>query len=126
MPHILPKNVIALLVIELTKGCALSLVECGDAWNVRVPLSIAVRGQGQIEEAMNKSGLAFPLIIKPLHDDGRASSHDLAVAWDLAAARECVAESGGVLQEFLEHDGLVYKVNLTFQTLRSSGLQTMF
>jgi len=63
----------------------------------------------ELRRRIQQSGLRFPLVCKPLHDDGRQSSHELTLVWR-PAALSSRRHQYCILQEFVPHTGVVYKV----------------
>lgn len=69
------------------------------------------------ETVMEQSGMQPPLIIKPVWTDGREGSHGLAVVHDmpsfsklLRGSIESSVKPPVVIQEFVEHGGVLFKV----------------
>ena len=71
----------------------------------------------EAEALMAASGMAPPLVVKPVWTDGREGSHGLAVVHDMASLSNLLAGEAGsgvkppvVIQEFVEHGGVLFKV----------------
>ncbi|XP_056842699.1 inositol-tetrakisphosphate 1-kinase 2 isoform X2 [Raphanus sativus] len=63
-----------------------------------------------------KAGLKFPLVAKPLLVDGTAKSHQLFLAYDCLSLAEL--EPPLVLQEFVNHGGVLFKVFVVGDVIR--------
>ena len=66
---------------------------------------------------MAASGMTPPLVVKPVWTDGREGSHGLAVVHDMESLSNLLAGEAGssvkppvVIQEFVEHGGVLFKV----------------
>ena len=66
---------------------------------------------------MAASGMTPPLVVKPVWTDGREGSHGLAVVHDMQSLSNLLAGEAGssvkppvVIQEFVEHGGVLFKV----------------
>lgn len=91
---------------------------------VRVQAPLQVEIQEDMTEAdaqaqLAAAGLVPPLLCKPLWTDGREGSHGLAVLHDLEALGKLLRGAVSrefkpplVLQQFVEHGGVLYKVRL--------------
>jgi hypothetical protein len=92
----------------------------GRAVLVQAPLQVEVAegtSEAEAQAALAAAGLAPPLLCKPLWTDGRDGSHKLAVLHDLDALgrllRGAVCHEFKpplVVQQFLEHGGVLFKV----------------
>ncbi|XP_013625706.1 PREDICTED: inositol-tetrakisphosphate 1-kinase 2-like isoform X1 [Brassica oleracea var. oleracea] len=63
-----------------------------------------------------KAGLKFPLVAKPLLVDGTAKSHQLFLAYDCLSLAKL--EPPLVLQEFVNHGGVLFKVFVVGDVIR--------
>jgi hypothetical protein len=63
-----------------------------------------------IEDQIQKAGLVFPIIVKPLTAAGTKASHAMAVLMDASAISRIVEKSPFLCQEYANHDSLLYKV----------------
>lgn len=62
------------------------------------------------EISQQLSGLAFPMIVKPLVAAGTKASHSMAILMDPSGVDQLVAKAPCLCQEFANHDTLLYKV----------------
>ncbi|CAH8272681.1 unnamed protein product [Arabidopsis lyrata] len=84
---------------------------------VGVPKQLVIkRDASSIPEAVNKAGLRLPLVAKPLVADGSAKSHELSLAYDQHAVLKL--EPPLVLQEFVNHGGVLFKVYIVGEAIR--------
>lgn len=99
----------------LQEVAALNLDDCGG--KVGVPNQLVVTGDpASIREEVTKAGLKLPLVAKPLWVDGTAKSHALSLAFN----ELCLSELDPplVLQEFVNHGGVVFKVYIVGETVK--------
>lgn len=91
---------------------------------VQAPLQVEI-GEGTTEAeaqaALTAAGLTPPLLCKPLWTDGRDGSHTLAVLHDLEALGRLLRgqvcsefKPPLVVQQFVEHGGVLFKVGPVF------------
>ncbi|CAL0320001.1 unnamed protein product [Lupinus luteus] len=89
-------------------------------YTVGVPKQLVADDNSAMEE-MGLS-LRFPIIAKPLFSDGTASSHELCLIFDREGLRTLNNQnnnnSGIVLQEFVNHGGVVFKVYVAGEHVR--------
>lgn len=95
---------------------------------VQAPLQVEIaEGTTEVEAqaALAAAGLVPPLLCKPLWTDGRDGSHKLAVLHDLEALgrllRGAVCHEFKpplVVQQFVEHGGVLFKVGAVAQPQR--------
>jgi inositol-1,3,4-trisphosphate 5/6-kinase/inositol-tetrakisphosphate 1-kinase len=88
---------------------------------VQAPLQVEIAegtSEAEAQAALAAAGLAPPLLCKPLWTDGRDGSHKLAVLHDLEALgrllRGAVCNEFKpplVVQQFVEHGGVLFKVS---------------
>lgn len=70
----------------------------------------------QAKQRLEGAGLQPPLLVKPLWTDGREGSHGLAVLHDIMSLEKLVVGRSQdlqpplVVQQFVEHGGVLYKV----------------
>ncbi|XP_010455233.1 PREDICTED: inositol-tetrakisphosphate 1-kinase 3-like isoform X1 [Camelina sativa] len=84
---------------------------------VGVPKQLVIkRDASSIPEAVNKAGLRLPLVAKPLVADGSAKSHELSLAYDQHSLLKL--EPPLVLQEFVNHGGVLFKVYIVGEAIR--------
>ncbi|XP_020257918.1 inositol-tetrakisphosphate 1-kinase 3-like isoform X1 [Asparagus officinalis] len=69
-----------------------------------------------IPDAVTDAGLALPLVVKPLVVDGSARSHELSLAYDPFSLSKL--EPPLVLQEFVNHGGVLFKVYIIGEAIR--------
>lgn len=81
----------------------------------------------EAQALLDAAGLKPPLLVKPLWTDGREGSHGLAVLHDLAAlgqllqgAMSSEVQPPLVVQQFVDHGGMLYKVRA--RVLRGRGV----
>jgi inositol-1,3,4-trisphosphate 5/6-kinase/inositol-tetrakisphosphate 1-kinase len=63
-----------------------------------------------IVDQIEKAGLSFPMIVKPLTAAGTKASHAMAVLMDASALPKIVEKTPCLCQEYANHDSLLYKV----------------
>ncbi|OIV96963.1 hypothetical protein TanjilG_00545 [Lupinus angustifolius] len=88
-------------------------------YTVGVPKQLVVDDNNAMEE-MGFS-LRFPIIAKPLFVDGTASSHELCLIFDREGLRTLNNQNNNsriVLQEFVNHGGVVFKVYVAGEHVR--------
>lgn len=84
---------------------------------VGVPKQLVVTGDpASISDRVAEAGLKFPLVAKPLLVDGTAKSHELSLAFNKACLSEL--ETPLVLQEFVNHGGVLFKVYIVGDTVK--------
>ncbi|KAJ3697641.1 hypothetical protein LUZ61_001346 [Rhynchospora tenuis] len=66
--------------------------------------------------AVAQAGLSLPLVAKPLVVDGSAKSHELSLAYDQFSLS--MLEPPLVLQEFVNHGGVLFKVYIVGETIK--------
>ncbi|KAK7280231.1 hypothetical protein RJT34_25293 [Clitoria ternatea] len=65
---------------------------------------------------VTKTGMKLPLVAKPLVVDGSAKAHELFLAYDEFSLSEL--EPPLVLQEFVNHGGLLFKIYIVGETIK--------
>eukprot|EP00243_Klebsormidium_subtile_P003341 TRINITY_DN16707_c0_g1_i1.p1 TRINITY_DN16707_c0_g1~~TRINITY_DN16707_c0_g1_i1.p1 ORF type:complete len:413 (-),score=66.68 TRINITY_DN16707_c0_g1_i1:165-1403(-) len=91
----------------LTNVVKLDLLDCGAS--VGIPRQLVVTSDpASVPELVAGVGLRLPLVAKPLVADGTAKSHALALAYDERSL--ATLEPPLVLQEFVNHGGILFKV----------------
>lgn len=84
---------------------------------VRAPRQLVIKKDpSSIPEAVSKAGLILPLVAKPLVVDGTAKSHELALAYDQHSLQ--MLETPLVLQEFVNHGGILFKVYIVGEAIK--------
>ncbi|KAL8130985.1 inositol-tetrakisphosphate 1-kinase 3-like isoform X3 [Apium graveolens] len=84
---------------------------------VRAPRQLVIKKDPlSIPEAVSKAGLILPLVAKPLVVDGTAKSHELALAYDQHSLQ--MLETPLVLQEFVNHGGILFKVYIVGEAIK--------
>ncbi|KAK4560058.1 hypothetical protein RGQ29_009020 [Quercus rubra] len=84
---------------------------------VGVPRQLVIKKDASsIPDAVTKSGLILPLVAKPLIADGSAKSHELSLAFDQNSLQKL--EPPLVLQEFVNHGGVLFKVYIVGETIK--------
>ncbi|KAI4366509.1 hypothetical protein MLD38_022380 [Melastoma candidum] len=85
--------------------------------NVGVPKQLVIKKDASsIPDAVDRSGLRLPIVAKPLLADGSAKSHKLSLAYDEPALEKL--EPPLVLQEFVNHGGVLFKVYVVGDTIK--------
>ncbi|KAL5225953.1 hypothetical protein ABZP36_012592 [Zizania latifolia] len=69
-----------------------------------------------IPDAVANAGLTLPLVAKPLVVDGTSKSHELSLAY--VETSLSMLDPPLVLQEFVNHGGIVFKVYVVGETIR--------
>ncbi|XP_061354474.1 inositol-tetrakisphosphate 1-kinase 4-like isoform X2 [Gastrolobium bilobum] len=93
----------------------LNLSDCHGKVGVPRQLVIA-KNPSTIPYEVTKAGMKLPLVAKPLIVDGSAKSHELFLAYDEFSLSEL--EPPLVLQEFVNHGGLVFKIYIVGETIK--------
>ncbi|KAI4339791.1 hypothetical protein MLD38_024694 [Melastoma candidum] len=84
---------------------------------VCVPRQIVIKKDASlIPDSVEKAGLRFPIVAKPLIADGSAKSHELSLAYDRLSLEKL--EPPLVLQEFVNHGGVLFKVYVVGDTIK--------
>lgn len=99
---------------------------------VQAPLQVEIAEgttEAEAQAALAAAGLVPPLLCKPLWTDGRDGSHKLAVLHDLEALgrllRGAVCHEFKpplVVQQFVEHGGVLFKVGAVAQPQRHEAI----
>ncbi|KAL3351671.1 hypothetical protein AABB24_019972 [Solanum stoloniferum] len=80
---------------------------------VGVPRQLVIeKDPSSISDAVDKAGLSLPLVAKPLV----AKSHELSLAYDMASLQKL--EPPLVLQEFINHGGVLFKVFIVGEAVK--------
>ena len=84
---------------------------------VAIPRQLVVRDTGSetIPEMVARAGLSLPLVAKPLLVDGSISSHRLALVTEERGLQ--ALQTPLVLQEFVNHGGVLFKVNVVGESV---------
>lgn len=83
---------------------------CG---NVSVPKQLVIKKDASsIPDAVNEAGLILPIVAKPLV----SKSHELSLAYDELSLKKL--EPPLVLQEFINHGGVLFKVYIVGETVK--------
>ncbi|KAF3781562.1 Inositol-tetrakisphosphate 1-kinase 2 [Nymphaea thermarum] len=81
------------------------------------PKQLVVHGDpNSVPDAVKTAGLKLPLVVKPLVLDGTAKSHELFLAYDHISLSKL--EPPLVLQEFVNHGGVLFKVYVVGETFK--------
>ncbi|CAN6449995.1 unnamed protein product [Victoria cruziana] len=84
---------------------------------IAIPKQLVVYGDPtSIPDAVKTAELKLPLVAKPLIVDGSAKSHELFLAYDHLSLTNL--EPPLVLQEFVNHGGILFKVYIVGETFR--------
>ncbi|KAF3777273.1 Inositol-tetrakisphosphate 1-kinase 2 [Nymphaea thermarum] len=90
---------------------------CDQNGKIGVPRQLTIYGDpASIPDAVNRAGLRLPLVAKPLVVDGTAKSHELSLAYDQSSLSKL--EPPLVLQEFVNHGGVLFKVYIVGETIK--------
>ncbi|KAI4295805.1 hypothetical protein L6164_035811 [Bauhinia variegata] len=93
----------------------LNLTDCHG--KVGIPRQLVVtKDPSSIPYEVTKAGMKLPLVAKPLVVDGSAKSHELFLAYDEFSLSEL--EPPLVLQEFVNHGGLLFKIFIVGDTIK--------
>ncbi|KQJ96196.1 inositol-tetrakisphosphate 1-kinase 1 [Brachypodium distachyon] len=77
---------------------------------------VIMKDPSSIPAAVAKAGLTLPLVAKPLVVDGTSKSHELSLAYvDTSLS---MLDPPLVLQEFVNHGGILFKVYIVGETIR--------
>ncbi|KAJ7523310.1 hypothetical protein O6H91_18G046200 [Diphasiastrum complanatum] len=99
----------------LQKVAELDLQDCGG--KVGIPKQLVATGDPtSFAGSVAKAGLKLPLVAKPLMADGTAKSHAMSLAYNEFGLSEL--EPPLVLQEFVNHGGVVFKVYIVGDAIR--------
>jgi inositol-1,3,4-trisphosphate 5/6-kinase/inositol-tetrakisphosphate 1-kinase len=77
---------------------------------------VIMKDPSSIPDAVAKAGLTLPLVAKPLVVDGTSKSHELSLAYVEASLPSL--DPPLVLQEFVNHGGILFKVYIVGETIR--------
>ncbi|CAL4915873.1 unnamed protein product [Urochloa decumbens] len=77
---------------------------------------VIMKDPSSIPDAVAKAGLTLPLVAKPLVVDGTSKSHELSLAYLEASLP--LLDPPLVLQEFVNHGGILFKVYIVGETIR--------
>ncbi|XP_039137313.1 inositol-tetrakisphosphate 1-kinase 3-like isoform X3 [Dioscorea cayenensis subsp. rotundata] len=84
---------------------------------VGVPKQLVItKDPSSITHAVDRAGLTFPIVAKPLVVDGSAKSHELSLAFDQYSLS--MLEPPLVLQEFVNHGGVLFKVYIVGEAIK--------
>ncbi|KAJ6928265.1 inositol-tetrakisphosphate 1-kinase 3 isoform X3 [Populus alba x Populus x berolinensis] len=84
---------------------------------VGIPKQLVIKKDASsIPGAVAKAGLMLPIVAKPLVADGSAKSHELSLAYDQHSLQKL--EPPLVLQEFVNHGGVMFKVYIVGETIK--------
>ncbi|KAJ6398715.1 hypothetical protein OIU77_019479 [Salix suchowensis] len=84
---------------------------------VGIPKQLVIKKDASsIPGAVAKAGLMLPVVAKPLVADGSAKSHELSLAYDQQSLQKL--EPPLVLQEFVNHGGVMFKVYIVGETIK--------
>lgn len=84
---------------------------------VGVPRQLVIkRDASSIPDEVAKAGLTLPLVAKPFFADGSTKSHELSLAYDQSSLQKL--EPPLVLQEFVNHGGVLFKVYIVGETIK--------
>ncbi|WJX59952.1 Inositol-tetrakisphosphate 1-kinase 4 [Trifolium repens] len=93
----------------------LNLSDCHG--KVGVPQQLVItKNPSTIPYEVTKAGMKLPLVAKPLVVDGSAKSHELCIAYDEVSLSKL--EPPLVLQEFVNHGGLLFKIYIVGETIK--------
>ncbi|XP_014512106.1 inositol-tetrakisphosphate 1-kinase 3 isoform X3 [Vigna radiata var. radiata] len=95
----------------------LNLSDCHG--KVSIPRQLVItkeKDPSSIPYEVTKAGMKLPLVAKPLVVDGTAKSHELFLAYDEFSLSEL--EPPLVLQEFVNHGGLLFKIYVVGETIK--------
>lgn len=79
----------------------------------------------EVQEALEKRGMELPLVAKPLRAGGSSGSHTLGIIYDEEGVQELLEgkleplKPPVVLQQFLEHGGVLFKVYVLGDTVQA-------
>lgn len=74
-------------------------------------LRVLDENSNDIVQALSQLNITFPIICKPLKCDAPLKSHYHKIIFDAKHLEEC--ERPCILQQFIEHDALLFKVNIS-------------
>ncbi|KEH27333.1 putative phosphotransferase with an alcohol group as acceptor [Medicago truncatula] len=95
----------------------LNLSDCHGKVGVPQQLVITKNASAStIPYEVTKAGMKLPLVAKPLVVDGSAKSHELCIAYDELSLLKL--EPPLVLQEFVNHGGLLFKIYIVGETIK--------
>ncbi|XP_027934355.1 inositol-tetrakisphosphate 1-kinase 3-like isoform X2 [Vigna unguiculata] len=95
----------------------LNLSDCHG--KVSIPRQLVItkeKDPSSIPYEVTKAGMKLPLVAKPLVVDGTAKSHELFLAYDEFSLSDL--EPPLVLQEFVNHGGLLFKIYIVGETIK--------
>ncbi|KAL0924931.1 hypothetical protein M5K25_005792 [Dendrobium thyrsiflorum] len=90
---------------------------CDSYGKIGVPKQLVItKDSSAIPEAVSEAELTLPIVAKPLVVDGTAKSHELSLAYDAFSLSKL--DPPIVLQEFVNHGGLLFKVYIVGEAIK--------
>ncbi|PIN23519.1 Inositol-pentakisphosphate 2-kinase [Handroanthus impetiginosus] len=85
---------------------------------IDVPKQVFVESPESLPDSLASKGVNFPVIAKPLVADGSAGSHQMSLVFNEDGLGELKLNSPFVLQEFVNHGGVIFKVYVAGQHIQ--------
>ncbi|MED6181000.1 hypothetical protein PIB30_015224 [Stylosanthes scabra] len=125
-PHLVRKLQNRVSMLEFASNLPLSVQNATVGVPYQAVIDIHKTSGDDFEEMVTDSNLRFPVIAKPLYADGTMKSHELCLVFDREGLRETLNKNAAagstttpvVLQEFVNHGGVVFKVYVAGEHVR--------
>ncbi|XP_051132477.1 inositol-tetrakisphosphate 1-kinase 3-like [Andrographis paniculata] len=113
------------LMLEVVSDLKIQDSDGNELGHVRVPRQVVSSSNpASIPDEVSKAGLKVPLVVKPLILDATAKSHELSMAYDLPSL--ATLDGPVVLQEFINHGAVVFKVFVVGEAVRVVTRPSLF
>lgn len=86
--------------------------------SIGVPKQVFVESPESLFDSVASEGIDFPVIAKPLVADGSAGSHQMYLVLNEEGLRGLKLNSQFILQEFVNHGGIIFKVYVAGQHIQ--------
>ncbi|KAG6402906.1 hypothetical protein SASPL_135120 [Salvia splendens] len=97
---------------------AVNQLEIANGFSIGVPKQVSVENPQSLIDCVASSGLRFPVIAKPLVANGTAGSHQMSLVFNEEGLRGLNLSQPFVLQEFVNHGGVIFKVYVAGQHIQ--------
>lgn len=95
-----------------------SQLETAPGFSIGIPKQVFVGSPESLANCVASRDLTFPVIAKPLVADGSASSHQMSLVFNEEGLRGLKLNPPFVLQEFVNHGGVIFKVYVAGQHIQ--------
>ncbi|KAL7145955.1 hypothetical protein ABFS83_06G009000 [Erythranthe nasuta] len=83
-----------------------------------IPKQVFVESPESLFDGVAAKGIKFPVIAKPLLANGTAGSHQMSLVFNEEGLKELKLNSAFILQEFVNHGGVIFKVYVAGQHIQ--------